>query len=130
MNAAAKGGSMDRKALAVEFLRLLRTGDRDGALRLVTPDARHHNAYFAAGMPTLIDAAVEASRTAPDRASEVKLVIAEGDHVMVHSHVWHQVGHPGVSVVHIFRFEADRIAELWDVGQPVPADSPNADGMF
>jgi predicted SnoaL-like aldol condensation-catalyzing enzyme len=120
----------DRKAIAVEFLRLLRTGDRDGASRLVAPGARHHNAYFAAGMPTLIDAAVQAAKQAPDRSSDVRLVLADGDHVAVHSHVFHQVGHPGVSVVHIFRFEGDRIAELWDVGQPVPADSPNADGMF
>ena len=26
--------------------------------------------------------------------------------------------------------EGDRIAELWDVGQEVPADSPNRNGMF
>jgi len=24
----------------------------------------------------------------------------------------------------------DKILELWDLGQPVPADSPNRDGMF
>jgi hypothetical protein len=29
-----------------------------------------------------------------------------------------------------FRFEGDRIAELWDVGQVAPADSPNEYGMF
>jgi hypothetical protein len=34
------------------------------------------------------------------------------------------------AVVHIFRFEHDRIAELWDVGQPVSKDSPNENGMF
>ena len=26
--------------------------------------------------------------------------------------------------------EGDRIAELWDVGQEVPPDSPNKNGMF
>ena len=26
--------------------------------------------------------------------------------------------------------EGDRIAELWDVGQEVPAETPNANGMF
>ena len=121
---------MDRKAIAVEFLRLLRTGDRDGAARLVTPDARHHNAYFAAGMPALLDAATQAARQAPDRTTDVKLVVGDGDHVVVHSHVRHRPGEPGVSVVHLFRFDGDRIAELWDVGQAVPAESPNADGMF
>ena len=46
------------------------------------------------------------------------------------AHVRHRPGEPGIAVVHIFRFEGDRIAELWDVGQPVPAENPNADGMF
>jgi predicted SnoaL-like aldol condensation-catalyzing enzyme len=39
-------------------------------------------------------------------------------------------GESGVAVVHIFRFQGDRIAELWDIGQPVPQDSPNQAGMF
>jgi hypothetical protein len=30
----------------------------------------------------------------------------------------------------VFRFEGDRIAELWDVGQPVSAESVNANGIF
>jgi predicted SnoaL-like aldol condensation-catalyzing enzyme len=36
----------------------------------------------------------------------------------------------GGAVVHIFRFEDERIVELWDVGQPVPKESPNQYGMF
>ena len=34
------------------------------------------------------------------------------------------------AVAHFFRFEGDRIVELRDVGQEVPADSPNNNGMF
>ena len=29
-----------------------------------------------------------------------------------------------------FRFQGDRIVELWDLGQPVPEKSPNENGMF
>jgi predicted SnoaL-like aldol condensation-catalyzing enzyme len=36
----------------------------------------------------------------------------------------------GVTVVHIFRFDGGKIAELWDLGQPVPETSPNENGMF
>jgi len=36
----------------------------------------------------------------------------------------------GGAVVHIFRFAGARIAELWDIGQPVPENSPNEYGMF
>ena len=34
------------------------------------------------------------------------------------------------AVVHFFRFEKGRIAEMWDVGQEIPSDSPNENGMF
>ena len=34
------------------------------------------------------------------------------------------------AVVHIARFADGKIAELWDLGQEIPKDSPNALGMF
>ncbi len=48
----------------------------------------------------------------------------------VFSHVRQKAGDRGVAVVHIFRFEAGRIVELWDVGQPVPEETVNENGMF
>lgn len=36
----------------------------------------------------------------------------------------------GAAVVHIFSFHEGKIVEMWDVGQPVPEDSPNENGMF
>ena len=119
-----------RDHLALEFLRLLRIGNGEAARRLVTPDARHHNPYFVAGMKQLIDAAVSAASSAPERTADVLRVVASGECVAVHSHVRHRSNEPGVSVVHIFRFEGELIAELWDVGQAVPADTLNSDGMF
>ncbi len=56
--------------------------------------------------------------------------LEDGDLVAVHSRVRLKPGEPGIAIVHIFRFEGDLVAELWDVGQPVPSDSPNANGMF
>jgi hypothetical protein len=38
--------------------------------------------------------------------------------------------HEDIAAVHIFRFEQDRIVELWDVAQPLSKDSPNQNGMF
>ena len=121
---------VSRKEVALEFLRLAREGERAAAERLVMPAARHHNPYFPAGMPALLDAIEAAAKTAPARTADVKRVIADGEFVVVHSHVRQQPGTPGAAVVHIFRFDGDRIAEMWDIGQPVPAENPNADGMF
>ena len=39
-------------------------------------------------------------------------------------------GDLGAAVVHIFKFEGNLIVELWDMGQAVPEDSPNENGMF
>ena len=119
-----------RKQAALTFLHRGRAGDRATLEQLVHPHARHHNPYFPAGMPALLDAMVSAALQAPDRSATVKHVISDGDYVAVHSHVQPHPQHRGMAVVHLFRFEGDRIAELWDVGQPIPEANPNADGMF
>jgi predicted SnoaL-like aldol condensation-catalyzing enzyme len=50
--------------------------------------------------------------------------------VAVHSRVCLDPGGPQAAVVHIFRFENDRIAELRDVAAPVPDGSQNQNGAF
>ncbi len=60
-----------------------------------------------------------------DKKIEIFRAIEEGDLVAVHSRVSLNPGGPTVAVVHIFRFEGERIAELWDVGQVIPADAVN-----
>jgi len=91
---------------------------------------RHHNAWFAAGADALREAMKAAHVQQPDKIFEVKQAIADGDRVAVHSHLRFKPEDPGLAVVHIFRFEAGRIAEMWDLGMQVPASSPNADGLF
>jgi predicted SnoaL-like aldol condensation-catalyzing enzyme len=61
---------------------------------------------------------------------DVKLALEDGSYVAVHSHIRQHPQDRGAAVVHLFRFENDRIAELWDVGQAVPPESPNQNGMF
>lgn len=72
----------------------------------------------------------ENARQNPHKVFDVKLSIAEGDFVVVHSHVQQNPNDHGAAVVHIFRFEDGRIVELWDLGQPVPESSPNQYGIF
>lgn len=49
---------------------------------------------------------------------------------VVHDHVRNTPGDLGFAVIHIFRFENSRIVELWDLGQPLPEETPNQYGMF
>jgi predicted SnoaL-like aldol condensation-catalyzing enzyme len=61
----------------------------------------------------------------PGKILEVQRALEDDDHVAVHSHVRLKPDERGFALVHIFRFHNDRIVELWDLGQPVPEDSPN-----
>ncbi len=72
----------------------------------------------------------ENARQNPDKRLDVLHVVEEGDVVAVHSRVQQKPDDRGAALVHLFRFEGDRIVELWDIGQPVPAESVNTNGMF
>ena len=58
------------------------------------------------------------------------LALEDGDRVATVSHVRQNPQDRGGVVVHVFRFEGKRIAELWDVGQAIPEQMVNENGMF
>ena len=121
----------DHKEAATSFLQLASSGDVNRAFdTYVAPNFRHHNAYFPGDARSLADAMEQNARENPNKVLRVERAIEEGDVVAVHSRVRLKPGAPEIAVVHILRFEDGRVAELWDIGQPVPPDSPNENGMF
>ena len=119
------------KNAAVSFLKLAAGGEvREAYSKFVGAGFRHHNPFFEGSVESLRAGMEENARQNPNKIFEVKRAIAEGDLVVTHSHVQQNPGELGAAVVHIFRFENDRIVELWDLGQPVPEKSPNQYGMF
>ena len=123
---------MDHKQAATEFLRLASSGEVARAYdTFVATNFKHHNAYFAGDASSLRKGMEEAHQKMPNRSIEVARALEDGDLVAVHSRVTRQdPTAPEIAVVHIFRFEGDRIAELWDVGQELPKESPNKNGPF
>lgn len=122
---------MDAKHAAVEFLEMVASGDvREAYRRHVGPSFRHHNPYFRGDADALMAAMEENAAAKPDKVLEVQQTIGEGDRVAVFSRVRQDPEDRGGAVVHIFRFVDGHIAELWDVGQEVPEESPNENGMF
>jgi predicted SnoaL-like aldol condensation-catalyzing enzyme len=115
---------------AVEFLELASAGRVDDAYQLTAPGGKHHNQYLEAGWEALKAAMKAAGERTPDQQLDVKHVVESGDLVAVHSHVVPHPGQAGIAVVHLFRFENGKIAELWDIGQAVEPGSPNSDGTF
>ncbi len=90
----------------------------------------HHNAYFAGDKETLQSAQQYSSDKFPDKKWRIISILADGDKVFIHFHIQLQPEHDGYSVAHVYRFEGDKIVEMWDFGQEVPEDSPNQNGMF
>lgn len=66
----------------------------------------------------------------PGYHASIKRIIAEGDYVVVHNHTVTGPNDRGNAIVDIFRIEDGKIAEHWDVIQPVPEHSANQNTMF
>lgn len=65
----------------------------------------------------------------PDARSEIKRVIAEDDHVVLHVHSIRDETLER-AIIEIFRLENGKIEEHWDVIQQIPKESANPNGMF
>ena len=122
--------STNRKDIAISFLGEAASGKVDEAYRRVSQSFRHHNAYFAGDVESLKAGMAEAHEKFPDTKLEVKHVLEDGDLVAVHSRVSHGPDEADITVVHLFRFEGEQIAELWDIGMEAPKEMPNENGLF
>lgn len=122
---------MDNRDIACEFLRMCARGEvREAYARFVSEDFVHHNAWFAGDRESLLLAMEQSAVAEPNKAFEVMQVIDGGDRIAVLSHLKRASVDLEYAVVHIVRVEGGRIVELWDLGQEIPKDSPNANGMF
>jgi len=123
--------SKSHKEAAIEFMGLVASGKVRAAFeRHVGAGFRHHNPYFRGDAASLTEAMEQNAAKNPNKQLDIQTAIQEGDRVAIFSRVRQNQDDRGVAVVHIFRFQKDRIVELWDVGQAVPEQSVNENGMF
>lgn len=123
---------MTKKEIATDFLKLASSGQPRKAFELYVSDHfKHHNAYFKGDRQTLMLAMEEAHKQTPNKVFEIQRALEDGNLVAVHSSV-EQAGENGWvgAVIHIFRFDNEKIVELWDFGQSVPEEMINENGMF
>jgi predicted SnoaL-like aldol condensation-catalyzing enzyme len=112
-------------------LTLVATGKvREAYRRHVGPGFRHHNPYFRGDADSLMVAMEQNAIENPNKVLKVQCALEEDSRVAVFSWIRQQPDDPGAAVVHMFRFEGSRIAELWDIGQAVSEDMKNENGMF
>jgi predicted SnoaL-like aldol condensation-catalyzing enzyme len=121
---------MNKKDIAESFLKLASSGKvREAYDRYVHQDFCHHNAYFKGDRETLLVGMEGNAKQFPRKSFDTLRAIEEGDLVAIQGRVtlspesrW--------SVIHIFRFEKDKIIEMWEASQQVLKDSPNENGIF
>ncbi len=129
--AKANADTSNRKDIAIAFLQQCAEGNvREAFAQYASPHFFHHNPFFTGDAAALMAGMEENAKQNPGKTVEIKHALEEGDLVAIHARVRHRPDELGVALVHIFRFKSGRIAEMWDIGQAVPANSPNEYGMF
>lgn len=119
------------KDAAQRFLRLVTEGKIQEAYDTYAgPEFRHHNPWYPSDAASLCKGMQESHENFPEKIFTIRNVAAEGDLVMVHSSLRLQQSMPEMAVVHVFRFQDGRIAEMWDIGQQQPEEMANELGMF
>jgi predicted SnoaL-like aldol condensation-catalyzing enzyme len=94
------------------------------------PYYRQHNPGAADGGEAFIAFVRGFTGAFPELHFDFRRFIAEGDLVVVHSHLVRHPGDRGIAVMDIFRIEKDKIVEHWDVLQDVPEKPVNNNTMF
>jgi predicted SnoaL-like aldol condensation-catalyzing enzyme len=115
-----------RDTLNVIFEQVFNQGRADLFPDLVSGPYIQHNPLIPDGVDGVMGFLKQAGRI----PCEVKRIAIDGDLAFVHVR-YLNFGGKETAGVDIFRFDADgKIVEHWDVLQPVPAASKNANTMF
>ncbi|GFZ33143.1 polyketide cyclase [Clostridium zeae] len=119
-----------QKEIAKAFLQGVVTDKVREVYDLYTlPKFKHHNGFFSGDRESLLLGMIQSNKMFPNKKLTIKLAVSEPPYVTLLSHVQITAGKE-VAVVHMYRFEGEKIAEMWDISQEVPQDSPNENGVF
>jgi len=128
---------LDHKNIVNEYFRLVGSGMFKEGLRFFAPNCKTHNPFVVGGMDALTEAMIAASKNITAQSSQpefvIKHLLADGDLVAVYTQLLNSksnLGEGGLRQMHLFRFEANKIVEYWDITQQILPSMPNASGAF
>lgn len=117
-----------RKVIEDWLAALTKVGPREAFERYAVEDLILHNPTSGKGREGAI--AYMEDEIARGGAATVLRVIVENDLAIVHKHMTFQDESPELAIVDLWRVENGKLAELWDVPQPVPATTASGNSMF
>lgn len=120
----------ENKRIAREWHELALRQPEEAVAKYIGSNYRQHNPGSADGPEALIQTMKWFTQTFPEIRMETKRIIAEGDYVVIHSHLILKLEDRGSAAVEIFRLESGKIVEHWDAAQEVPETSANNNTMF
>ncbi|MEW9555849.1 nuclear transport factor 2 family protein [Nonomuraea sp. NPDC050783] len=98
---------------------LVETGDVDALAPLLSDGFVHHRPDGTSSTKARwLDAVRTALVPLAGMRVEVRHLLAEGDHVVMHSRRWLPEGGPEITVVDIWRLDGGLIAEGWEIIEP------------
>ncbi|TDD39031.1 DUF4440 domain-containing protein [Actinomadura sp. KC06] len=104
---------------------LIETGDVDALGAVLSDEFVHHRPDSTSTKTEWLAAVRAAWVKIADMEVEVQHLLADGDHVMMHSRRRLPDAGPEIAVVDVWRFEDGLIAEAWEVIEPVAQASAN-----
>jgi predicted SnoaL-like aldol condensation-catalyzing enzyme len=129
MKTKSQKNSMTKKDIAISFLELASAGQVRAAFeKHIHQDFIHHLVFFKGNRQTFLKAMEDNSREFSHKTYQTIHALEDGDLVAIHGKVTLDLKIFGV--IHIFRFEDDKIIESWEASQEALNDSPNENGLF
>jgi predicted SnoaL-like aldol condensation-catalyzing enzyme len=97
---------------------------------LLSPQFIQHNPTVANGPEALRQFVISMRAKFPDNHNTIERVTGQGDLVVIHHHAISVPGTAGTAIIDIFRVSGGKVAEHWDVLQPVPTTTASGNDMF
>lgn len=104
--------------------------DLSVAQRMLAEDYIQHNPRIASGRAAFVAYFTGMMAARPTVRSQTVRTATSGDLVFVHAHSSDGTGKGDLAIVNIYRVANGKIAEHWDVVQPVPENAANTNTMF
>ena len=120
----------NRQAVLAFYEKGLNQKDADAALQYVGDRYVQHNPNAADGREGFRQYVAMLREKFPQSHSEIQRSFVDGDYVILNVHAVRDPGTRGNAIVDIFRLENGKIAEHWDVTQPVPEKTASGNSMF